>query len=531
MRPGLFGRSGPARDRKRHCMIVVRTLIATLVCVCALLTTARAAEVQVLPTPVPSAPPLPSQKPVVTHHAMQLGASRIAYTATAGVLVVRNAEDKPLSSMSYVAYTMDHVRDPAHRAVSFVYNGGPGSSTFFLHMGAFGPKRVVTANGMTTPPPPYRLVDNESTLLDASDLVFIDAPGTGYGRVLDGHAKDVFGIDQDAAAFADFIQRYITRYERWNSPKFLIGESYGTTRSANLVNLLHQRGIDCNGVVLLSTALDYKTIVPAPDNDLPFVLFLPSEAAAAWYHHALPTAHPSLPAFLDDVRRFALGEYTMALAQGDRLDPTERRRIITTLHADIGLSERYIDLASLRVGPDYFEKELLRDRRRTIGRLDARFVGIDANPNDAQPEYDPTDSALTPIYTALFNSYSRTELRWNPPMPYRTNDYDEVFKIWDFRRENGGFEGKVLAPAVTEDLRQALSQNASLRVFTGNSYFDLATPFAGTEYTIGHLSLDSTLLGHVEFHYYDSGHLIYEDPASRRKLSGDLRTFIDGLAR
>ncbi len=510
-------------------MLVVRTLFATLVCACALAGGAHAAEVRVVPTPVPSAPPLPSEKPVVSHHAMQLDGRRIAYTATAGVLVVRNAAGKPLSSMSYVAYTEDHLRDAADRPVSFVYNGGPGSSTIFLHMGAFGPERVLTANAMTTPPPPYRLVDNESSLLDVTDLVFIDAPGTGYGRVLDGHAKDVFGIDQDAAAFADFVQDYITRYERWNSPKFLIGESYGTTRSANLVNLLHQNGIDCNGVVLLSTALDYRTIIPAPDNDLPFTLFLPSEAAAAWYHHALPGTHPDLPSFLQDVRRFALGEYTTALAQGDRLVPAERQRIIATMHADIGLSQRYIDLANLRVGPDYFEKELLRNQRRTIGRLDARFLGIDANPTDATPDYDPTDSALTPVYTALFNTYSRRELHWNPPIPYRTNDYGEVFKDWDFRRTTGGFQGKVLAPAVTEDLRQALSQNPALHVFTGNSYFDLATPFAGTEYTIEHLSLDPTLLGHVEFHYYDSGHLIYEDPASRRKLAADLRTFIGSL--
>ncbi len=491
---------------------------------------ASAAELPAVPSPRPAPPPLPSQKPAITHHTIDIGGRTYPYTATAGVLVVRDEEDKPLASMSYVAYTLDRVREPTRRPVSFIYNGGPGSSTFFLHMGAFGPKRVVTANALTNRPPPYQLVDNESSLLDVSDLVFIDAPGTGYGRVLDGHAKEVFGIDQDVAAFADFIGRYITRNERWNSPKLLIGESYGTTRSANLVNVLHQRGIDCNGVVLLSTALDYKTILPAPDNDLPFTLFLPSEAAAAWYHHALPAPHPDLPAFLEDVRRFALGEYTMALAQGDRLDPSERRRIIATLHGYTGLSERYIDLANLRVGPDYFEKELLRDRRRTIGRLDARFLGIDANPNDAQPDYDPTDSALTPVYTALFNAYSRTQLRWDPPLPYRTNDYNEVFKSWDFRREAGGFEGKVLAPAVTEDLRQALSQNPSLRVFTGNGYFDLATPFAGTEYTIGHLGLDPTLLGHVEFHYFHSGHLIYEDPASRRELSAELRTFIGQVA-
>ena len=444
---------------------------------------------------------------------------------------MRDDAEKPLTSMSYVAYTASGARGGARRPVSFVYNGGPGASTMYLHMGAFGPKRLVTSNATTTPPPPYGLVDNESSLLDATDLVFVDAPGTGYGRVAEGRNKDVFGIDQDAKAFAEFVARYVTLERRWNSPKFLIGESYGTTRSANLVNVLHERGIDCTGVILLSTALDYQTIVTAPGNDLPYELFLPSEAAVAWYHHALPAAHADLPSFLDEVRRFALGDYTLALMQGDRLDAATRRRIVTTLHAYTGLGESYIDLANLRVDPDHFEKELLRKQRRTIGRLDARFVGIDANPTDATPDYDPTDNALNPVYTAVFNAYSRDELRWNPALRYRTNDYAEVFKEWDFKRERGGFAGKVLAPAVTDDLRQALSQNPSLRVFTGNSYFDLATPFAGTEYTIAHLGLDPSLVGHVENHYYDSGHLIYEDPASLRKLAVDLRAFFASLAR
>ena len=481
-------------------------------------------------SPAPSTAPLPSEKPVMTHHEASVGGRRLAYVASAGVLIVRDDADKPLASMSYVAYTATGPRS-SHRPVSFVYNGGPGASTIYLHMGAFGPRRLVTSNATTTPPPPYRLVDNASSLLDVTDLVFVDAPGTGFGRVVDGRNKDVFGIDQDAKAFAEFVQRYVTLERRWNSPKFLIGESYGTTRSANLVNVLHERGIDCNGVVLLSTALDYKTILPAPDNDLPYALFLPSEAAAAWYHHALPAAHADLPSFLDEVRQFALGDYTLALMQGDRLDVTTRRRIVARLHAYTGLSEAYVDLANLRIDPDHFEKELLRARRRTVGRLDARFLGIDADATTATPDYDPTDSALNPVYTAVFNAYGRDELRWNPALRYRTNDYTEVFKDWDFHRERGGFNGKVLAPSVTDDLRQALSQNPALRVFTGNSYFDLATPFAGTEYTIGHLGLDPSLLGHVENHYYNSGHLIYEDPTSLRQLAADLRSFIGGLSR
>lgn len=512
--------------------MILRMLFVALICALASVSRASAAApLSPAPaSPAPSTSPLPSEKAVVTHQKASIGGHVMSYTASAGLIVVRDETDKPLTSMSYVAYTAGNARGRTHRPISFVYNGGPGASTIYLHMGAFGPKRLITSNATTTPPPPYRLVDNASSLLDATDLVFVDAPGTGYGRILDGRTKDVFGIDQDAKTFAGFVERYVTLERRWNSPKFLIGESYGTTRSANLINVLHERGIDCNGVVLLSTALDYKTIVTAPDNDLPYELFLPSEAAAAWYHHALPAQHANLPSFLSEVRRFALGDYATALIQGDRLDAGTRQRVVSLLHAYTGLSERYVDLANLRVDPEHFEKELLRNQRRTIGRLDSRFLGIDANPTDATPDYDPTDNALNPVYTAVFNAYSRDELRWNLPLRYRTNDYTEVFKEWDFKREQGGFAGKVLAPSVTNDLRQALSQNPALRVFTGNSYFDLATPFAGTEYTIGHLGLDPSLLGHVENHYYDSGHLIYEDPASLVRLAGDLRRFITSLS-
>jgi carboxypeptidase C (cathepsin A) len=392
-------------------------------------------------------------------------------------------------------------------------------------MGAFGPKVVTVTNAGTTPPPPYRLRDNADTLLDATDLVFVDAPGTGYGRAYDG--KAVWGVDQDARTFATFVQDYITQNDRWNSPKFLIGESYGTTRSANLVNKLASRGIDCNGVVLISTALDYHAIVPGPDNDLPYWLFLPSYAAVAAYHHALPQQPADIGRFLDEVRTFARTDYLMALAQGDRLDSATRQRVIAKLHQYTGLPEHWIDLANLRIAPGKFEKELLRDQRRTIGRLDARFTGIDRDATDTSPDYDPADAAMTPVYTALFNMYTRDDLNWKLVNDsYRLVDYPEVSPAWDFRRSDNGFMGRVLAPAVTDDLRTALSKNPSLRVLAANGWYDLATPFMNTEYTLEHMGLDASLLSHVQFTYYPSGHMIYGDPASHAKLSTDIRHFI-----
>ena len=490
---------------------------------------APAAAAAADPAPAASTPPLPSETPVVTHHHAHIAGADLTYTARAGVLVVRGDDGKPTTSISYVAYTREDAPDPAHRPVSFVYNGGPGSSTIWLHMGAFGPKLVVTANATTTPPPPYRLIDNDDSLLDATDLVFVDAPGTGYGRAYD--PKAVFGIDQDAQTFANFVQRYLTVSNRWNSPKFLIGESYGTTRSANLVNVLAERGIACNGVVLISTALDYAALIAAQDNDLPYVLFLPSMAAVAAYHHALPQQPANLDAFLDEVRHFAGTEYTAALLQGDRLDPQTRAHIVERMHAYIGLSGHYIDLANLRVSPSHFEAELLRDQRRIVGRLDSRFTGIDRDATDSAPDYDPADTALEPVYTALFQSYSRNELDWKPSENYRVTDYDEVFHNWDFKRTGSGFQGRILAPEVVDDLRMALTQNPALRVFAANGLFDLATPFMNTEYTLAHLGLDPSLRDHVHLAYYPSGHMIYEDPASHARLSADLRRFITGLAR
>jgi carboxypeptidase C (cathepsin A) len=495
--------------------------LAALASACVLVTTVAAADDK-------PAPQLPSEKPVVTHHHARIGNAEIAYTATTGLLVIRGDDGKPTTSMSYVEYTRDGVRDRMHRPLSFVYNGGPGSSTVWLHMGAFGPEVVSTQNASTTPPAPYRLVDNPDSLLDATDLVFVDAPGTGYGRAYD--AKAVFGIDQDAKTFATFVQRFITLSDRWNSPKFLIGESYGTTRSANLVNVLAARGIDCNGVVLISSALDYKTLLPAPDNDLPYELFLPSMAAVAAYHHALPQQPADLTAFLQEVRHFAGTDYAAALMQGDRIDAATRARIVTQLHRYTGLSEHYIDLANLRVPPDHFEKELLRDQRRTIGRLDSRFTGIDRDATSDSPDYDPADAALSPVYTALFNEYSRDQLGWKLNENYRITDYDEVFQNWDFKRSVGGFAGRVLAPAVVEDLRAALTKNPALHVFSANGLYDLATPFFNTEYTLGHMGLDPSLQGHVQFAYYPSGHMIYADPASHARLSANLRRFIRSLS-
>ncbi|MBV9438756.1 MAG: peptidase S10 [Candidatus Eremiobacteraeota bacterium] len=464
-----------------------------------------------------------AERPIVTHHRIRLAGREVAYAATAGIASVRGADGKPTTTMSYIMYAREGADTGDRRPVSFIYNGGPGSSTIWLHMGAFGPRRVVTANGSPTPPAPYRLADNENTLLDVSDLVFVDAPGTGFGRALD--PKAVFGVDQDAQTFASFIQGFVTTFNRWNSPKFLIGESYGTTRSANVVNVLAQRGIACSGVVLISTALDYATFVAGPGNDLPYILFLPTMTAVAAYHHALPQSPANLDALLAEVRRFAETDYAAALLQGDRLDAASRARMVARLHGYTGLPAQYIDLANLRVGPGAFEKELLRPQRRTIGRLDGRFLGIDRDPLGEAPEYDPTETSMTGAYVATFESYSRNDLDWRPVDPYRPNDYAETGRNWDFRR-TAGFGGRILAPSVIADLAQAMTQNPALHVFAANGLYDLATPFMGTEYTLSHMLLDRSLLSHVQYGYYPSGHMIYVDPPSHARLTADLRRFI-----
>ncbi|MDE2091915.1 MAG: peptidase S10 [Gammaproteobacteria bacterium] len=465
------------------------------------------------------------EEKVATQHTMATNGETIRYTATAGTLVLRDEKGEPTASLFYVAYTKDGVKDLSHRPVTFLYNGGPGSSSIWLHMGAFGPMRVVTTDAAPTPPPPYDLVPNQYSLLDKSDLVFIDAMSTGFSKLLGkAEGKDFWGVDQDTKAFGQFIQRYLTVYDRWNSPKYLLGESYGTTRSANLADWLQHQGIALNGVILVSSVLNYGDTFPG--TDLAYITYLPSYAAIAWYHDKLPNKPADLQAFLQQVRQFARGEYADALFQGSSLPAAEYNQVLAKLQQYTGLSEQYLKDANLRVDPTRFRAQLLRGDDRIMGRYDARFEGI--NPDDAAetPEYDPSDSSIGPAFTAAWNWYLQNELQYHSDVPYAVTGYD-VIRNWDWKHALPGRPSffKPPLPDVAANLGEAMRQNPHLKVFSANGYFDLATPFFKTEFDIDQLMLPPDIYKNIGFHYYPSGHMIYLHVPALKHLKSDLSKF------
>jgi carboxypeptidase C (cathepsin A) len=475
--------------------------------------------------------PLPRASTAVTHHTLNLANKPLLrYTAVASRATLDDKLGQPAASVFSVAYLLEGAA-PATRPVTFLWNGGPGSSSLWLHMGAFGPLRVAT-NGTGAIVPPAQLVPNaDGTLLDATDLVFVDAPGTGFSRVGGkGKKDDFYGVDQDARAFTAFIERWLTQHDRWGSPKFLIGESYGTTRAANVVDRLQTDGVGVNGVVLISSALNLAALDPAlPGDEMSNVSFLPTEAAVAWYHHALPEPRPpELVPFLAQVRDYARGPYAAALQLGDTLDEATRRAVIAQLHRYTGLDEAYIDRADLRIDPTRFEKELLRGRRQLTGRLDGRFIGYDLDRNSDSPAYDPTlDAGIADAFVSEFNRYIRDDLHFRTDDRYLPFNYAEIGPAWKLMRDASdvGFP-QIFLPNVLPDLAQALTRNPALRVFSANGYYDLATPFFGTEKDLHHLGLDPALRSHITYGFYESGHMIYLEPASRRALRDDIETFI-----
>ncbi|MHB1839492.1 MAG: S10 family peptidase [Acidobacteriaceae bacterium] len=469
--------------------------------------------------------PIPPERNSVTHHTLALNGQTIHYTATAGTLIVRDAQDKPYGSFFYVAYTQDGA-EPKTRPVTFLYNGGPGSSSMWLHMGSFGPVRIETDSPQATPPAPYHLVPNPYSLLDKSDLVFIDAMGTGFSQPV-GKAtlKDYFGVDQDVLAFNRFIARYITVNQRWNSPKFLIGESYGTTRSAGLSYSLEKSGIALNGVVLVSSILNFNEHAPGLDND--YMNNLPSYAAIAWYHDKLANKPSDLKTFLEQVRTYARGPYAEALAQGQNLSATEEDQVAQKLSQMTGLSVQYLKESNLRVSASDFRKELMRDDRRTLGRYDARFEGIDMDAVGEGPTYDPSSTGITGAFVAAFHSYLADELKYSSDEEYKVNGRGPHFQ-WDWKHtppDDSGGRGRELWPDVALDLGAAMRQNPHLQLFSANGYFDLATPFFETEYDIAHMELDPTLRKNIRFGYYPSGHMIYLNVDALKQLKGDLAQF------
>ena len=487
----------------------------------------------------------------VTTGAVTIKGRALNYLAEAGVMVVHlkdpmDEEPPPLpreekqgappppqpseASMSYVAYFRGDKED-ARRPITFLFNGGPGSSTIWLHMGAFGPKRVVTADAAHSPAAPYRLIDNEYSLIDVSDLVFVDAPGTGFGHLRGTDKEKAFyGVDQDAHTFANFIVEFLSRHKRWNSPKYLFGESYGTTRSAALSIILgNEKAVDFNGIILLSQILNFDNNADSPQFnpgvDLPYVLVLPTYTATAWYHHKLPNQPAELEPLLREVEDFALNDYAQALAAGATLSAERKAAIAARLQAYTGLPADYLEKSNLRVNAGQFEKNLL-GAEVTTGRLDTRFVGPTLDPMSKEAEYDPQSAAISSAYVSVFNDYVRSTLKFGENMTYKA-DVD-IEKIWDYLHQPPGAPQKLpTATNVMPDLAAAMKQNPQLKVQLNGGYFDLATPFFAAVFELRHLPIEAALQSNIEMHFYTSGHMVYAHEPDLKDLHSNVSSFID----
>jgi carboxypeptidase C (cathepsin A) len=478
--------------------------------------------------PDPKPPYVPPAPPdAVTHAVAHVNGQAIRYTARAGMITLRNDKDQLTARMFYTAFTKDGT-DPRTRPVTFFYNGGPGSSTIWLRMGSFAPMRIQTANYNSIPGPPFKLINNNYSLIDKTDEVFIDAPNTGWSRVLGvGDPKDFMGVDQDGRAFTQFITRYITQFGRWNSPKFLFGESYGTTRDCVLVNMLQNAGIQMNGVVLLSSILNFGLGglgggEQIGGGDWAFVTYLPTMAAAAWFHHKAGQGQ-SLTSFLSGVESFASGTYLHDLAAGSDLSPAEFNADVVRLHQYIGLPEDYIRNSNLRIPYPRFLQELMRDQGTLAGRYDSRFTTWDLMPMSDNPKWDPSDVGISGGFVALGMNYMTQTLGYKTNMLYRPTSYGPILGArWDMHHNGDD------PPAnVTPDLARAMTTNPHLKVFSGNGYFDFATPFFATEYTLNHLSLAPALQRNITFGFYPSGHMVYLNPQALALFKADLSRWYD----
>jgi carboxypeptidase C (cathepsin A) len=461
------------------------------------------------------------ETPVVTRHELRAGGKTLKYTATTGYLPIRNAQGEVEAQIFFIAYTLDGTTDPAKRPLTVSFNGGPGSSSVWLHLGALGPKRVVMKDDGGMPAPPYRLVDNEATWLDQTDLVFVDPVGTGYSRATKADLGSKFwGVQGDIQSVGEFIRLYITRYDRWSSPLFMVGESYGTTRAAGLAGHLVDRGIAFNGILLVSSILNFQTARFTVGNDLPYVLFLPTYTATAFHHKRLaPELQRDLSATLKEVEAWATSDYTVALARGTALDGPARAAIAEKLARYTGLSKDYVERANLRIEIQRFCKELLRTEGRTVGRLDSRFSGFDRSGVDQNPDFDPSMTAIRPPYTAALNDHVRRALGFHSDMPYHI--LGGGIGTWDWGSAGSGFTD------TGDALRDAIVKNPHMRVFVGSGYFDLATPYFATEYTLDHLGLPAGLASRITRRYYRAGHMMYIDLAELAALRRDVGQFFE----
>jgi carboxypeptidase C (cathepsin A) len=508
----------------------------------------------------PATPPPPAAADSTTEGTVTVAGQVIAYKAVAGTLTVGSSDgqdaligldgkmlpdtgekvpdkDKPeeapaTARIFYVAYFK---KDAAPgRPVTFMYNGGPGSSSMWLHMGSFGPRRVVTTDGQHDEGAPYKIVDNDYSLLDVSDLVFIDAPGTGFSRIMGKDKEKAFwGVDPDAHAFERFIRRFLTKYDRWNSPKYLFGESYGTPRSAVLSAVL--QNVDLNGIILLSQILSFDNSVDGPrfnpGVDQAYALALPTFAASAFYHHKLPSQPAALEPFLAEVEQYALGDYMSALLQGSELTEARRQAVAEKLHGYTGLPVDYLLRANLRVTGGAFSKNLQLHDETTIGRLDTRYKGPDLDPLSADAEYDPQSTAISSAYTAALNQYMRTQLKYGNDQTYKPGAYSDPDFTWDLRHQAPGGPPATQQEGGTNvmpDLAFTMKSNPKMKVFLGGGYYDLATPFYEGMYEMHHLPIPQKLQANISYHYYQSGHMVYVNENVLKQFHGDVAAFIKG---
>src|SRR5437588_2502894 len=512
----------------------VSVLLLAAVAISAVTTRVRAQEKEPKPAEKPAEAPTapPKEESSATDHTIKIRGQSIPYKATAATILIKNEKDEPTALIYYTAYTRSDIKDISQRPLAFLYNGGPGSASVWLHMGSFSPRRVLTVNADATPPPPYKLVENPYCLLDKSDLVFLDPVGTGFSHAV-GKAqdKDFWGVDQDVKSLAQFINTYVSRNSRWNSPKFLIGESYGTFRSAALSNYLQSRdGLYFNGIVLISSVLNLGTISFSPGEDMPYIFYLPSYAATAWYHKVLKDPPANLTALLGEAREYAQTDYAGALMKGSKLGGTERAAVAKQLSRFTGLSEDYLIRANLRVNLPQFMKELQRSRGLTTGRLDARFSGPTFDLLGEFAEYDPQETAISGAFVAAFNGYVREDLKFGQDKTYRVAG-DGAGRQWDWKHhggENFGFPG---SPNVEGDLVGAMISNPHLQIEVENGIYDLATPFLATEYTMDHLGLAENLRKNIHLKYYEAGHMMYVRDEDLAKLKANVASFIDGASK
>ena len=503
---------------------------ALALAIAALIVVAPAALGQQRPGAPPDAPQRPqasgqhetasadADKASQTAHVLRLDGREIRYTATAGTIPIRLDDGKVAARMFFVAYTKDG-EDAKTRPIAFLYNGGPGSATVWLHMGSFAPKRAKMADEGFQPAPPYELVDNANSLVDVADLVFVDAIDTGYSRAMAGVDNSQFhGQDGDIRAFGEFIHAYLGAYDRWPSPKFLIGESYGTIRSAGLSQELQSRhGIELNGIVLVSALMTYQTLSPAPNNDVAWAVQIQTFAATAWYHKKLPAdlQAKTVKQVVDEARAFAFGDYMLALTKGNTLTEADRQAMADRLARYTGLSPKYILSANLRVDSGRFRKELLRDRRLVVGRLDGRFTALDADAAGERQEFDPSNTALQGAYVALFQDYVKNELKWETSLHYPTSGN---VRPWTYVQNR--------YMDMTDQLRLTMAKNPFLKVLLVSGYYDMATYVGGAEFNFSHLAYDRQITDRVSYTYYEGGHMMYIRPSAHAELKRDVAAFI-----